>query len=90
MDLLQTPETKSNESNHLIKAHLFSPLQPESFFRQSPGSTSTLKGVTYTAGLEVPEDIDVSFVVKRFIFCFGFNLPDFFNKRSWFKNYISR
>ncbi len=75
MDLLQTPDTKSDESNHLIKAHLFSPLQPESFFRQIPRSNPTLNGVTYTVGLEVPEDIDVLFVVGRGSFSIPTNLP---------------
>ncbi len=75
MDLSQTPVSKSDENNHLIKAHLFSPSQPESFFCHSPGSNPTLNGVIFSVGLEIPEYIDVLIVVGRGSFSIPTNLP---------------
>ena len=66
---------QSAESNEIYRAHLFSPLQPEVYFRQSPGSSSIIEGVRFTVGLDVPDDIDVLIVVGRGSFSIPTNLP---------------
>ncbi len=70
-----TKKVKSVDNGNLIKAHLFSHLQPESFYRQVPGAGSTLGGVQFTVGLEVPDNIDVLLVVGRGSFSIPTYLP---------------
>ncbi len=71
----QSPETKSIENGEIIRAHLFSPLQPASFFRQAPGASSTVNGVKFSVGLDVPDDTDVLLVVGRGSFSIPTKLP---------------
>ena len=75
MDISQRLGTQSVENSQSIKAHIFSTIQPEAFFRQSPGSNPTLNGVTFSVGLEVPEDSDVLFVAGRGSFSIPTILP---------------
>lgn len=75
IEYTQTIETKLCEKGKMIRAHIFSPLQPEAFYRQAPGSNSTVDGVKFTVGLDVPENIDVLLVVGRGSFSIPTKLP---------------
>ena len=75
MNTSDTLATKTNENTELIRAHIFSPNDPESFYRQAPDSNPTVDGVQFTVGLEIPDIIDVLFVVGRGSFSIPTKLP---------------
>lgn len=59
----------------LIKAHVFTDVPDQLFLKQSPGCKPSIDDVSFTFGLEIPEDTDVIIVFNRASYTLETRLP---------------
>ncbi len=70
----QTPDPKGIETH--ARAHVFTDAPIGAFYKQFPGNIPSLKGVSFSFGLDVPQsDIDVLIVYNRASYTIRTHLP---------------